>query len=96
MPAKVAQWIIGQEEQKIFKEFKDWNIVINDRNQCVLTKPHPIIKDSIFRATINKEIKQYEVTLYNQSNKEILHSMITMEFHQLLHKLFELWGWFDE
>lgn len=93
MPTKVN---IEQEEQKILKEFKDWNIVTNTQNWCVLTKPHPIIKDSIYRATINKEIKQYVVTLYNQRNQQTLHSQTTMELHQLLHKLFTLWGWLDE
>lgn len=83
-------------EQEVLKEFKDWNITINDQNWCVLTQPHLIIKDSIYRVTINKKIKQYVVTLYNQRNQQTLYSMTTMELHQLLHKLFEIWGWFDE
>lgn len=87
MPPKVAQMIREQEEQKIFKEFEElgYNITTNDK--------YLVIFDSNKQFIIDKTYKEYFVS--NWSNEHNRYR-INLQEHQLLHKLFELWGWFDE
>ena len=86
MPPKVAQWIIEQEEQKILKEFEElgYECIINDKYFLELRA-----KRICNLIHISKKYKWY-----GTDSEDIL--QIGMQEHQLLHKLFELWGWFDE
>ena len=88
MPPKVKQMIKEQEEQKIFKEFEELGYTIENIGSILYlrNKEQDVdIKIWIFG-------KEYSCSIYNRS----LVSMITLQEHQLLHKLFEIWGWFDE
>lgn len=100
MPPKVAQMIKEREkekeEQKIFKEFEElgykWKedeifiTLINQKNgKCI---------------KINKNLKDYKCydlfmtpTLLHTNNIAL---WVTLQEHQLLHRLFEIWGWFNE
>ena len=80
MPPKVAQMIRKQEEQKIFKEFEKLDWVIDDEYDCVIFRQY-----FSYEILINKEDMTYRSNI-----------SLNMKEHQLLHKLFELWGWFDE
>lgn len=78
-----------QEEQKIFKEFEELGYKVEKHN------------DSIdFRNTEKEEVifinllkKMYAKT---DTTNLCIPLMFTLKEHQPLHKLFELWGWFDE
>lgn len=84
MPPKVAQWIIEQEEQKIFKEFEElgYRVCYNKNDFNIL---------ALYNDKQGSTINVFEDKTYNCSYTDI-----TLKEHQLLHKLFELWGWFDE
>lgn len=82
-----------QEEQKIFKEFEEANWYIMEN------RPHIITfissgNDFDHRIEIMKNRKEYRAFL--KSGYREIPYFITPKIHQLLHKLFELWGWFDE
>lgn len=85
MPPKVAQWIIEQEEQKIFKEFEENGWSWSYKTKYLIYFSRNNIKYRLFEHIMIKEEKTY-FTDWD----------IDMKTHQLLHKLFELWGWFDE
>ena len=70
------------EEQYIFKQFEDLGYVFREHNQLFIIES-PIHRVRIW---INKDNKNYWA---GQGD-------IDMKIHWLLHKLFELWGWFDE
>ena len=89
MPPKVAQWIIEQEEQKILKELQeDWAIIENNETYLIL------INEFDTRLEIEKKVKRYECYYYGDSYVDIKRysGLIDHCTHQLLHKLFELWG----
>lgn len=85
MPTKVN---IEQEEQKIFKEFeeKGWKYKFADYGYG--------INQLIFRKPTKEYI--YHITIYLKEHTYYFDFGLDAEIHQLLHKLFELWGWFDE
>lgn len=87
MPPKVAQWIKEQEEQKIFKEFEElgYHIITNDK--------YLVIFDSNKQFIIDKTQQEYFVSNWSNDHDRY---RITLQEHQQLHRLFELWGWFDE
>lgn len=71
----------NQQEQKIFKELKNIGWEVTFRN----------LKGIDFQNIIGQRISIY-LTNKSYYSKATLSS----KTHQLLHKLFELWGWFDE
>lgn len=87
MPPKVKQIIIEQEEQKIFKEFEELGYKKRSSKFHYLYlrrfDEDGLIDEEII---INLRDKKYDKR-YN---------FLTLQEHQLLHKLFELYGWFDE
>ena len=74
-----------QEEQKIYKEFEKLGYRIIYNNDDLLEFEHVKFLNNI---EINKEHKWY-----GNSSENII--QLDMKEHQLLHKLFELWGWFE-
>ena len=89
MPPKVAQMIREQEEKKILKEFEEdleYRINTNDEKWLILSQYGKHID-------INKKNKTYECYLLDVGTPYV---PIEIKEHYLLHKLFELWGWFDE
>lgn len=87
---------IEQEEQKIIQLFNNKNWVKIDEDNLLIrfSKPYRIKGISTI-ITIHKDMKSYEVYQLNEIGMT-RNCVITLELHQLLHKLFELWGWFDE
>ena len=84
MPPKVAQWIIEQEEQKILKQFEEKGYKGSE-------------KIAYGRALFIERNYDLEICVYiSKKEYKTRLGVITVELHQLLHKLFELWGWFDE
>lgn len=81
---------VEQEEQKIFEEFKELGYEIKINNDNVLKF---IIKDEDIVLKIDKNFKEYKKFYYDGIK---VPENITLQEHQLLHKLFELLGWFDE
>lgn len=84
---------IEQEEQKILKELQeDWAIVKNNEYYLILINEFGQILE------IEKMVKGYECYSYGDSFADIKRysGLIDCYTHQLLYKLFELWGWFDE
>lgn len=79
-----------QKEQKIFKEFEKFGYEIKINNDDVLQF---IVKEEDINLKINKKFKKYEKFYYGGI---IVSEHIDLEEHQLLHKLFSIWGWFDE
>lgn len=74
-----------QQEQAILKKFEElgYHITTNDK--------YLVIFDSEKQFIIDKVQKQYFVSnWYNEHNRYC----ISLQEHQLLHKLFEIWGWF--
>lgn len=93
MPPKVKQMIKEQEEQKIFKEFEE----LGYENKIHPTYSHMVYlvsddedPDLVLTIYINKESRAYWKT-YTGAEFECF----TLREHLLLHKLFELWGWFE-
>lgn len=89
MPPKVKQMIREQKEQKIFKEFEELGyriFAIENYNICLYKY-------------YEKYNEEYAITI-DLKNKcyycDDMDIVIDMKIHQLLHKLFELWGWFDD
>lgn len=84
---------IEQEEQKIFKELQeDWAIAENNEAYLILVNEFDQILE------IEKIVKRYECYCYGDSyadRKYRYSCLIDYYTHQLLHKLFELWGWFE-
>lgn len=81
MPPKVN---IEQEEQKIFKEFEKlgYSVCYNKNDVNILA-----LYNNKQGSTIN---------VFADKTYSCRYTDITVKEHQLLHKLFELWGWFDE
>ena len=70
-------------EQAIFKEFEELGYEINSsKEEMIVLYSQKRNNNHIF---INKLTKSYSS-----------HEDITLQEHQLLHRLFELWGFFDE
>lgn len=89
MPPKVKQMIREQEEQKIFKEFEELGYEIDEikgYNICLYKYYEKYDED--YAIIIDLKNKCYYC--------ECMDVVIDMKIHQLLHKLFKLWGWFDE
>ena len=85
MPTKIEQ-----EEQKIFKEFEELGYGIErntDISEIYLTNK---------RADCKIVINKFKETYYVREFYTNEYQMLLQKEHQLLHKLFELWGWFDE
>ena len=80
MPPEVAKWIIEQEEKKIFQALEKLDWVREEEYDCVIFRQY-----FSYEILINKEDMTYKSNI-----------SLNMKEHQLLHKLFELWGWFDE
>ncbi len=76
------------EEQKIFKEFEELGYEIERIGMAIYLRN----KELDVEITIWLRNKIYTCTLY----KRVMAQLINLKEHQLLHKLFELWGWFDE
>lgn len=90
MPPKVAQMIREQEEQKIFKEFEELGYEIErntDISEIYLTN-----KKADCKIVIDKFKRFYYIREFYSTEYQTL----LLQEHSLLHKLFELWGWFDE
>lgn len=89
MPPKVKQMIKEQEEQKIYTEFEILGYEIQELTSYI-SMFNEIDGVYIYIDTRNKLYEKYDDFGENCS------SLITLKEHQLLHQLFELWGWFDE
>lgn len=89
MPPEVKQMIKEQEEQKIFEEFEELGYRIYGKNDYYI-----FLVNNQTNRTINIHLKS---KMYEKFYKGIatITSAFTMKEHQLLHKLFTLWGWFD-
>lgn len=79
MPPKVKQMIKEQEEQKVLKEFEELGYEY----------------EKIFCIQIINEKKGTEIYLTEECKGYIVKGHLNMQEHQLLHKLFELWGWLE-
>lgn len=90
MPPEVKQMIIELEEQKIFKEFEELGYEI-ERNPHI-SEIYLTNKKADCKIVINKFKKFYYVREFYTPEYQTL----LLNEHQLLHKLFELWGWFDD
>lgn len=77
-------------EQEVFDEFEELGYKIKINNDDVLQF---IVKDEDVVLEINKKFKEYKEFCYCGI---LLPENITLKEHQLLHKLFSIWGWFDE
>ena len=81
MPPKVAQMIKEQEEQKIFKELEELGYEID---QCIIMGLSQVcIENDWLEIVIYKTDKTYRVW----------RGSVPMKIHQLLHRLFKIWGW---
>lgn len=83
----MPQEITKQQEQEIFKEFEDLGYEI--KKEDTITVITNYITTTI---TINLTRKYYVCT----GNDGLSFQCISLQEHQLLHKLFEIWSWFDE
>lgn len=81
-----------QEEKKIFKEFEElgWKVRFND-DYCL-----KLINEWYCTILIDKTLKVYECYCTTIQGEIEVSSLINVKTHQLLHRLFEIWGWFDE
>lgn len=75
-------------EQEVLKEFEELEYRINTNNKDILT-----LSQYGKHIDINKNNKTYECYLIDVGEP---YMPIELEEHQLLHKLFEIWDWFDE
>lgn len=83
MPTKVN---IEKEEQ-IFKEIKELGYGVKQG----------LLKSDNYILVIYKGIGEGSLTLIIWKDKSYsCDNSIPVKLHQLLHKLFELWSWFDE
>ena len=73
-----------QEEQKIFKEFEDKGYKITEK--IAFGQAFVIEKGYSLDVIVYKTKREYKTRL----------GEISIELHKLLHRLFEIWGWFDE
>lgn len=73
-----------EEEQKILKKFEKMGYEIEQGIIMGLNQVR--IENDWLEIVIYKTEKTYRVW----------RGAVSMKEHQLLHKLFELWGWFDE
>lgn len=80
----MKQLILEQEEQKIFKEFEKLGYEV--RQGKILGQSQVIIENDWLEIVIYK----YEGTY------RVWRGSVPIKIHQLLNKLFKLWGWFDE
>lgn len=76
-------------EQEVFKEFEELGYVIIKYNWYTIRL---ICKELDTTIEIDTEDRWYESKYTDYDRPQCL----TMKEHQLLHKLFKLWGWFDE
>lgn len=83
---------IEQEEQKIFKEFFKIGFVIH------YSEDYKYLLDliNLEEMSIIKIDKKNEIYIKVDSVTDNEFVPISKKEHQLLHKLFESWGWFDE
>lgn len=88
MPPKVAQMIREQEEQKIFKEFEELGYKIF-YNGAYVVLVNDFKKINIF--TVGNA---YSYTCCS-TTPPTTNAYLTMKEHQLLHRLFEIWGWLE-
>ena len=85
MPTKVN---IEQEEQKIFNKLYEKGFTFSNSNGWLFIKKYSTqMQDCTIVISIDKYGKEY------RTDDDFY---ISSEIHQLLHKLFELWWWFDE
>lgn len=80
----------SQPEQAIFKEFEEMGYEIErntDISEIYLTN-----KKADCKIVINKFKNFYYVREFYTPEYQTL----LLKEHQLLHRLFEIWGWFDE
>jgi hypothetical protein len=78
-----------QQEQEILKEFEELGYEIErniDISEIYLTN-----KKADCKIVINKFKKIYYVREFYTPE----YQMLLLNEHQLLHRLFEIWGWFD-
>lgn len=87
MPPEVKQMIKEQEEEKILKEFEElgYSHIEYSFDKNVLMMLNPKCEEYI---TIDLVEKYYSCYFENGGC-----SKLSLEVHQLLHKLFEIWGW---
>lgn len=85
MPPKVKQMIKEQQEQAIFKELEEFGWEYNE-------KPN----NKMLFERYSQEYDSYDFILIHKETKTYTSNSIDMKTHQLLHRLFEIWGWFDE
>lgn len=82
-------------EQEILKEFEifGYNIITTDN----LVEMKINISDQyVIKLTIDKKKREFTKVLIRLKDDDILGMYISAREHLLLHKLFKLWGWFDE
>lgn len=88
MPPKVKQMIKEQQEQEIFKQIKELGYGIKeglfDSDRYILCIYEGIGKDSL------------TLIIWKDKTYSCSDNAIPLKLHQLLHKLFEIWGFFDE
>ena len=89
---KIVEKLKEQEEQKIFKNFfkLGYSVHYSEDNKDLIEFIN-VEEMSIIK--INKKSKRY-MKLDNVIYSSFV--PISAKEHILLHKLFELWGWFDE
>ena len=88
----------SQQEQAIFKEFEELGyecVFSNNKKHLVLMKN---VKKDKYNGDYTKIISINSITKKYSCYIDESYSFddITLQEHQLLHKLFEIWGWFDE
>lgn len=88
MSPKTKQMIKDQQEQAIIKEFEELGYEIKFKSDNVLKF---IIKDEDTVLTIYKTSKDYRKVYYGET--KIIPEVITLQEHQLLHRLFKIWNW---
>ena len=88
MPPKVKQMILEQEEQKIYEQIKELGYRIKEG----------LLESDRYILGIYKGIGEGSLTLiiWKDRTYSCTDNSITLKLHQLLHRLFKVWGWFDE
>lgn len=74
----------NQQEQAIFKELEEKGYKITEK--IAFGQAFVIEKGYSLDVIVYKTKREYKTRL----------GEISIELHQLLHRLFEIWGWFDE
>lgn len=76
-------------EQKIIEEFEKLGYKIMRNDEEFFIANHLIHEETIY---VYKKIKKYD----GSNTKTWTNKSFSMKEHLLLHRLFELWGWFNE